>query len=139
MNLRTRRRESPDINLTPLIDVVFLLLIFFMVSTTFRKESDLRIDLPQADRRPLPEEQSRLLVEINAAGEYRVAGRILPDARPQTLEAALTAAAARDRPLLIRADGRTPHQAVVTVMDVAGRLGFTRQAIATVQPALPNE
>lgn len=134
MNLRRRRREEPNVNLTPLIDVVFLLLIFFMVSTTFRREADLRLDLPEASRTPAPTEQ-HLTVSIDAAGVYYVNDQALPDARPETLRQALAAAAGEDRqqPLLLRADGRTPHQAVVTAMDAAGQLGFRRLVIGTVE------
>lgn len=134
MNLRPRRREEPNVNLTPLIDVVFLLLIFFMVSTTFRREADLRLELPEASRTPVPTEQ-HLTVSIDAAGVYYVNERALPDARPETLKEALAEAAGDDRqqPLLLRADGRTPHQAVVTALDAAGQLGFRRLAIATVE------
>lgn len=137
MNLGPRRREEPNIDLTPLIDVVFLLLIFFMVSTTFRRESDIQIDLPEASPKSAPNEEQPLTVGIDADGRYSINGRALPDARLETISAALAEAAGedRDQPLIIRADGRTPHQAVVTAMDAAGRLGFRRLAIATVQSA----
>lgn len=132
MNLRPRSREEPDVNITPLIDVVFLLLIFFMVSTTFRKESELRIDLPEASRKPLPmNEQSHIEVAIDAGGHYFINGRALTDVEPQTLKKALTAIAGDDRslPFVLRADARTPYQAVVTAMDVAGQLGFKNLVI----------
>ncbi len=134
MNLHPSRREAPDINLTPLIDVVFLLLIFFMVSTTFRKESDIRIDLPEASQQqPAEEQQTPLEVMVDASGRYRVNGQLLADNQPQTLKTALAVVAASDREqtFIIRADANTPHQAVVTVMDIAGQLGFRRLAIAT--------
>jgi biopolymer transport protein ExbD len=134
VNLHPSRREAPDINLTPLIDVVFLLLIFFMVSTTFRKESDIRIDLPEASQQqPAEEQQTPLEVMVDASGRYRVNGQLLADNQPQTLKTALAVVAASDREqtFIIRADANTPHQAVVTVMDIAGQLGFRRLAIAT--------
>ena len=135
MNLSSRRREEPTIDLTPLIDVVFLLLIFFMVSTTFRRESDLQIDLPEASTKSPQTEQHQLILGIDADGNYSVNDRALPDGRRETIGAALAEAAGedRDQALIIRADARTPHQAVVTAMDAAGRLGFRRLAIATVQ------
>lgn len=136
MNLHPSRREAPDINLTPLIDVVFLLLIFFMVSTTFRKESDIRIDLPEASQQQSSEtQQTPLEVTVDAAGGYRVNGQPLANNQSQTLKQALAAAANndRDQTFIIRADANTPHQAVVTVMDVAGQMGFRRLAIATLQ------
>ncbi len=134
MNLRPRSRDEPDINLTPLIDVVFLLLIFFMVTTTFLKEAGLKVDLPQATAEPASQEQQRLELAIDTQGRYAVNDRVLDDANPETLRKALLAYAGdrRDLPFIIRADALTPHQAVVTAMDVAARLGFERLAIATV-------
>lgn len=136
MNLRPRRPEEPEIGLTPLIDVVFLLLIFFMVTTTFRKESVFDITLPQAARQPT-EQRPALVVSIDAGGRYAVNDLALPDTDPASLRARLTELAATEqRPVLeIRADASTPHQAVVTVLDVAGQLGLQRIAIATLQRA----
>lgn len=134
MNLHPSRREAPDINLTPLIDVVFLLLIFFMLSTTFRKESDIQVDLPEASQQqPTEDQPTSLEVTIDATGRYRVNGQPLFDNQPQTLKKALEAAAVNDREqtFIIRADANTPHQAVVTLMDIAGQMGFRRLAIAT--------
>ncbi len=135
MNLRPRRREELDINLTPLIDVVFLLLIFFMVSTTFRKETELEIDLPRASEEPAPVEPRQLTVSIDAQGRYYVNETALMDDKPGTLRKAMLEVVGdkRDLPVTIRADGRTPHQAVVRVLDVAARLGLRRLGIATVQ------
>lgn len=134
MNLRPRRSEEPEIGLTPLIDVVFLLLIFFMVTTTFRKESVFDITLPQAARQPT-EQRPALVVSIDAAGRYAVNDQALPDAQPSTLRTRLAElASAEERPVLeIRADANTPHQAVVTVLDAAGQVGLQRIAIATMQ------
>ena len=135
MNLRPRRREELDINLTPLIDVVFLLLIFFMVSTTFRKEAELEIDLPQASEEPASIEPRQLTISIDAQGRYYVNETALPDDQPGTLRKALLEVTGdkRDLPVTIRADGRTSHQAVVRVLDVAAQLGLRRLGIATVQ------
>lgn len=141
MNLRPRRKEEPNINLTPLIDVVFLLLIFFMVSTTFRKETNLRIDLPQAAQEQGPVERQQLTVAIDADGRYYINERPLADTGLETLKSALTEVAGdrRDLPFVIRADGMTPHQAVVTAMDAAGQLGFRHLGIATIEASLPNK
>ena len=141
MNLRPRRREEPDINLTPLIDVVFLLLIFFMVSTTFRKESDFEIELPEASQKPTVEESEQLELAIDAQGRYFVDGKALDDDRLTTLIAALKEAAGEDReqPLVIRADSETSHQAVVKAMDAAGQLGLRRLSIATLSKPVPDE
>lgn len=135
MNLRPRQRPEPDVNLTPLIDVVFLLLIFFMVSTTFLKEADFKVDLPESSQEPGAAEQPRLEVVVDAAGRYFVNGQALTDSRLHTLKQALSEAAGdeRSRPLVIRADAKTAHQAVVTAMDAAAQLGFKHLAIATIQ------
>jgi biopolymer transport protein ExbD len=135
MNLRPRQKEEPDLNLTSLIDVVLLLLIFFMVSTTFVDESRLKIQLPQAaaDSAP-PQETNPIEVAVTASGEFRVDGRTLLNTSPATLSAAVAKVAGtrRDVPITIRADARATHQSVVTAMDVVGRLGFRAINIATV-------
>ena len=133
MNLRPHRREIPEINLTPLIDVVFLLLIFFMVTTSFRDEGRLRLQLPAADAEALPAEESALIeVMIDRAGRFYVNRRALADADLETLQQALRDALgdARERPLVIKADAHTPHQAVMRVLDAAGQLGLTQVAFA---------
>jgi biopolymer transport protein ExbD len=140
MNLRSRSQdEEPEMNLTSLIDVVLLLLIFFMVSTTFVDEARIRIQLPQASNEPAPEQQKTPIeVAVTASGEYRVNGQTLINRSPATLSAALSkvAGASRDVPVTIRADARATHQSVVTAMDVLGRLGFRAISIATVnEPA----
>jgi biopolymer transport protein ExbD len=134
MRLSTRRPEDPEINLTSLIDVVFLLLIFFMVSTTFERQAALRIDLPEASAVEAPrEEPQRIELAIDAGGQMFLNDRQLVDSRPGTLRAALEEVAGdeRDLPLVLRADSETPHHFVVTAMDVSGQLGFKRLSIAT--------
>lgn len=136
MNFRKQREEGEaDINLTPLIDVVFLLLIFFMVSTTFQKESELKIRLPEASRTPSEEIEERVEIQINERGEYFVNGRALVNSSQPFLLKALSSAAggSRDLPVVIKADKMTPHQAVVTAMDTAAQLGLVRLQIATSQ------
>ena len=137
MNLRPQRREREEtnVNLTPLIDVVFLLLIFFMVSTTFRKEADFDIELPEAFTESVPTEQQRLQVSIDKDGHYSVNEQGLSGNDIETLKSALIEAAGDNRkvPFVIRADATTAHQAVVRVMDAAGQLGFKKLAIATIQ------
>jgi biopolymer transport protein ExbD len=135
MNLRPRQKEEPDLNLTSLIDVVLLLLIFFMVSTTFVDESRLKIQLPQAGTESAPQQETNPIeVAVTASGEFRVDGKTLLNTSPATLSAAVTKVAGtrRDVPITIRADARATHQAVVTAMDVVGRLGFRAINIATV-------
>ena len=134
MRFRRRPREELDLNLTPLIDVVFLLLIFFMVSTTFQKESEISLQLPRASTEP-PEEAvpDRLEVVIDATGTFYVNDQELLKSDIESLQAALyeLAGGDRDRPVTIRADAQTPHQAFVTAMDAAARLGMLRLSIAT--------
>jgi len=129
------RREEVDLNITPLIDIVFLLLIFFMVSTTFQKESELRVQLPEAEQRETVQPQSPLEIVISADGQYAIGGRTLADNSLSTLIQSLRSAVGEDReqPLIVRADARTPHQAVVRAMDAAARLGLSRLSIATAQ------
>lgn len=136
MQFRRQRREDDMINLTPLIDVVFLLLIFFMVSTTFTKNTHLTIDLPEAVGNPATETSHRLDVVIGADGGYQVNGQGLINNQPETLKTALLQLSEGDTqtPLTITADARTPHQAVVTAMDVAGQAGFARLSITTREP-----
>ncbi|WP_405234665.1 ExbD/TolR family protein [Lentisalinibacter salinarum] len=134
MNLATRPKEEPEVNLTSLIDVVFLLLIFFMVSTSFVKESRLTITLPEAESEAPAAEAERLEVAITAAGTVLVNGRELVNNSPVTLRRALLEVSGGDTglPVTIVADADARHQSVVTVMDVAGRMGFVKIDIATV-------
>ncbi len=137
MNLRPTRPESPDLNITPLMDVVFLLLIFFMVSTTFEKESVIKIDLPEAttEAQP-PKEETVLDVIVDAEGHFFVNQQPVVSGDPDALSMAIQKVVEekRDIPVIITADGRAPHQAVITVMDVASRLGLTRMSFPTQLP-----
>lgn len=138
MRLRSARREDPELNLTSLIDVVLLLVVFFMVSTTFVQEGRLRVELPSASSSPVAAADEAIVITITAQGSYRVNERALVNNARDTLRAALQQIGgdATGRPIAIRADARATHQAVVTAMDVAARLGFTQVHIATVnQPA----
>ncbi len=134
MRLASQRRADPELNLTPLIDVVLLLVIFFMVSTTFVEEGRLRVELPEASAEPVTAVQDPIVITVTAQGGYRVNEQPLVNNARETLQAALlkTAGGAAARPLTIRADARASHQSVVTAMDVAARLGFTQVNIATV-------
>jgi biopolymer transport protein ExbD len=134
VNLRPRHREDPEINLISLIDVLLVLLIFFMVSTTFQQEGRVKVQLPQASEIPLPRgTREPLVITVTAEGNYRVNERTLINTSPEILRAALLKEAGPERgPITIRADARATHQAVVTAMDVAGRLGFAQLNIATV-------
>ena len=135
MKLSLRPRIQPEVNLTSLIDVVFLLLIFFMVSTSFVKQSQVSIRLPEAESTAVVEEvPEQIDIMITATGIYLVNGRELINNRAETIRNALqkVSAGRNDLPLTISADANARHQDVVTAMDVAARLGFTRIGIATV-------
>ncbi len=135
MKLNLRPRTQPEVNLTSLIDVVFLLLIFFMVSTSFVKQSQINISLPEADSAPVIDEPvEQVDIMITETGTYLVNGRELINNRPETIRNALQKVSDgnNELPLTISADANAKHQMVVTAMDVAGRLGFTKINIATV-------
>ena len=136
MNLRPERSdERVDVNLTPLIDVVFLLLIFFMVSTTFDRHAKLKVELPEANAKPTQQQQEPIVVSIDAKGNYFINERQVVNTKLETLKIALrkTVADKEDVTLVLRADARTPHQAVVRAMDAASQLGLTKLSIATVE------
>ncbi len=138
MNLRPHRRHSVDINLTPLIDVVFLLLIFFMVSTTFKDEARLRIQLPEAQGEDAPAEEPEMIrLVIDRTGRFYVDDQAVTDRRPITLVRALTGALGERKglPVLIQADANTPHQAVMTALDAASQAGLVRIAFSATRPA----
>ncbi len=134
MKFQRQRREEININLTPLIDVVFLLLIFFMISTTFTREAHLTISLPEASAEGEAQQQTDSIdVVVGAEGQYTINGESLVSSDALTLRRALLklAGEARDVPFIITADAQAAHQSVVTVMDVAGKLGFSKLSITT--------
>ncbi len=136
MNLKPRRNEEPEINLISLIDVVLMLVVFFMLSSQFIDEGRVRIHLPQALGAPGAKQQSEpLVVSVTQGGSYLLNGRELINSSPETLRAALIKETGADRSqrLTVRADGRATHQSVITAMEVIGRLGFTEINIATVK------
>lgn len=137
MKFRRQSREELSVNLTPLIDVVFLLLIFFMVSTTFTRETQLSVDLPEATGLMREEADRQIEVLIDEAGNYRVNGRPVVDTRMRTLQAAVYKISQGDTtlPFIISADAQAAHESVVRAMDAAGQMGFSRLSIASVQPA----
>ena len=123
--------------MTSLIDVVLLLLVFFMVSTSFVREAEISLRLPQAESEAAPSAATEALeITVTAAGTYLVNGRPLINSERRTLRAAIERLAEEryDLPVFIRADAEATHQAVVTAMDVAGQLGFVQINIATVTP-----
>jgi biopolymer transport protein ExbD len=135
MKLTARAKEQPEVNMTSLIDVVLLLLIFFMVSTSFVKQSQISIRLPEADSSAVVDEVPQQLdIMITEQGTFLVNGRELVNNRPETIRNALQKVSGGNTqlPLTISADANARHQFVVTAMDVAGRLGFSKISIATV-------
>lgn len=136
---RNRQRENVDINLASLIDVVFVLLLFFVVTTTFTRETQLRVELPEAAsaEQALPDQGKLVEITISAEGVYSVNNHLLPKSDLATLSEAIERESGGDNklPLAISADGKTPHQAVVTAMDAAGKLGFSQLRMTTVEAA----
>jgi len=136
MNLRQSRHEDPEINVVSLIDVVLLLVVFFILSSRFTDEGRLRVHLPQASAVPTEKASSEpLVVSVTQQGGYLVNQHELINSSPETLRAALLKEAGSDRTLRVtlRADARATHQSVITAMDVLGRLGFAEVNIATVK------
>lgn len=128
-----RLRDEPEISLTSLIDVVFTLIIFFVVTTTFDAHSALQVNLPKASPEEKAAQKDVLLVVVDASGRYFVAANEVLKSDAESLREAIVRVAGKDRdqPVTLRADAQTPHQAVVTAMDVLGKLGFKRLSIAT--------
>ena len=140
MKFRRKQRETVDINLASLIDVVFILLLFFVVTTTFTRETQLRVDLPEAVSGTPADDQSKPLdITISADGVFSVNNQILPKSDLASLMDALQKEANGDtnRPLSISADGKTAHQSVVPAMDAAGKLGFSHLRMTTIEAAPP--
>ena len=134
LQFKRQHRAEIDINLTPLIDVVFLLLIFFMVSTSFTREAHLSIILPEAENTDdSAANNDSLDVIIDKEGFYRVASKLLVDSKPSTLASALRLESEDDfeRPIRVSADKDAPYQRVVQVIDIAGQLGFVQVNLST--------
>lgn len=133
MNLQPGGEDEPEVNLTPLIDVVFLLLIFFMVSTTFEHQSRIQIELPEATASPEEIEEESIEIVIDAQGRYFIGEEQVVNTELKTLKSALSKVVG-DRgtvPVTIRADASTPHQAVITALDATSQLGLTQISLAT--------
>lgn len=141
MRLSPPRREEPDVNLTALIDVVFLLLIFFMVSTTFERETEISIELPEASGQPIQTEKQVVEISIDDKGRYFVNRQEVINTQIDTLQRAIQeAAGGQEKPqIILSADRNTPHQAVITAMDAARRLGFVNLTFATNKPGDSNK
>ena len=136
MNLKPRSHEEPEINVVSLIDVVLLLVVFFILSSRFSDEGRLRVHLPQASAVPIEKAGAEpLVVSVTQQGSYLINQRELSNSSPETLRAALLKEAGSNRAMRVtlRADAHATHQAVITAMDVLGRLGFSEVNIATVK------
>jgi biopolymer transport protein ExbD len=133
------RSDEPEINLISLIDVLFCIILFLVLSTSFVSRNALKLQLPQADAGTVQDEGTPLIVVIDAQGHYFIGNSEVQHPDAASLRQALLDAAGDDRsqPVILRADARTPHQAVVTAMDALGRLGFARLTIATTPEAKP--
>lgn len=136
MKFQRQLKEEVQVNLTPLIDVVFLLLIFFMITTTFSRNTNLLVTLPEAQGQPMQTLAEEIEIIVAANGNYSVNGRRLIDAETETLQRAILDLSGDERtqPLIITADANSSHQSVVTAMDAVGQLGFSRISIATRHP-----
>ncbi len=133
MNFRPRQREEPELNLIPMIDVLIVLLIFLVLTTTFSREAQLRISLPDAPGAAGEASHAQAVqIVISAEGRYRIGQQELPDSHLATVKAALQAAAGGnpDPLIVIDADRATPHQSVIMVLDAAGLLGYRRVSLA---------
>jgi biopolymer transport protein ExbD len=137
MKLQNRSRDEPEINVISLVDVLLVLVLFLMVSTTFMRETKVSLQLPEAAVEvSAATPNDKLEIMITQAGSYLVNGRELVNNERRTLRAAIERLTGekRDLPVFIRADASATHQSVVTAMDVAGQLGFVKLNIATVTP-----
>lgn len=140
LKFKRSRHDELSINITPLIDVVFLLLIFFMVTTTFSRETRLLVNLPEAQAELTESRPEVIEVLVTAEGTYAINGRNLVNNRMATLMSGLDIESGGDPslPVLLIADAEATHQSVVTAMDAIGQSGFTRLNIATQRP-LPDQ
>jgi len=133
MNLSSKRTEDLDVNLTPMIDVVFLLLLFFMVSTSFIRESSLKVDLPEASGQVMAEQDKAIDIVINADGKFSINDINLGQTDKTKLAKALKRAVGdvKDPHIIISADASADYQYIVTAMDTAQNLGYSRLTLAT--------
>ena len=134
-----KKKEDVQINLTPLIDVVFLLLIFFMVSTSFKKETKVSLTLPEANGETLDANAESIEVTVTKTGEIFVNGNGLVNRDVTTIRNAIKQTSTDTQtPVIIRADAAAPYQAVITVMDAAGQAGFNNLTLPTQKPDSEN-
>ncbi len=131
---RGRKREEPEINFIPLIDLLLVILIFLMVTTTYNRFAELKINLPTASADAPLEKPLEIRVAVNPAGEYRVNDQAV--ASPALADALKAAAGSQADPVVvIQADGKAPHQAVVSVMEASRQSSLSKLTFATQAPA----
>lgn len=137
MEFKRQVKAEESVNLTPLIDVVFLLLIFFMVSTTFTKESHLEVNLPEAVGEQASVNSEFIEVVVGPSGSYSLNGRGLVNNQVSTLQSAIESVSGGNNalPFVITGDAGAPYQSVVSVMDLAGKMGFSKLSMTTKLPA----
>ena len=130
---RKSRLEDPEINFIPLIDVLLVIIIFLIVSTTFSKFSELKINLPTADANPVEEKLLPINVTVTKEGQYAINEEILSQKSIDSIEKRLIQIAgnAKDLPVIINADADTPHQSVVNVMEASRRAGLNKITFST--------
>lgn len=140
MNFRPRRPEEPEINLIPFIDVLLVVLIFLMLSTTYSRFTELKVTLPVADATQLDNPPREILVAVSAEGRYSVNRQLVGQPGVEGLVAALSSAAQGDfkRPLIISADAMAAHQSVINVMDAARRVGLSQLTFAAQNSRSPT-
>lgn len=133
MNFRPRAKEAPEINLIPFIDVLLVILIFLMLSTTYSKFTEMQLTLPTADVEQLRDRPKEIIVTVGADGRYAVNKHALEGKSVDLVASALNdaAKAGKDSVIIISADASSPHQAVVTVMEAARRVGLSQITFAT--------
>ncbi len=141
MQLQNTSKREMSINLTPLIDVVFLLLIFFMVSTSFTRETQIELELPKAEGTPLEIDVEVVEISVDSTGNFYVNKQALINTQIETVKKAIVKVSDGNTslPLIISADAKAPYQAVITAMDAAGQEGFTNIQMATQRDSEAND
>ena len=141
MNFRTRRSEEPEINLIPFIDVLLVILIFLMLTTTYSKFTELELTLPTADAEQMRDRPKEIIISIAADGRYAIDKTTLEDRSVDSIASALAGAApaGANSIVIISADATAPHQSVVTAMEAARRAGLTQITFATQSAASPSK
>jgi biopolymer transport protein ExbD len=133
MRFRRSRQDDVTVNITPLIDVVFLLLIFFMVTTTFTRETQLQINLPESQSQLTAEEQKPIEILIDRTGTYALNGQVLIKSDIESLKRALQEVSSGNlsKPIVLTGDAEAPHQAFVFALDAVAQVGFVKVSITT--------